>query len=165
MEAGGARVVIVDDGAASRRLLEVRLRALDCEVATAADGREALAAIQQEPPALVLLDLEMPRMPGMELLRALRREGSDVPVIVITAHRSIESVGGGVKEGAFDFIPKPFDPKHLELVVRKALDRARLVESNQLLRAALAARAPETIGEGPPIRRAAEMARKAAAAK
>jgi len=164
MESGGARVLIVDDDAASRRLLEVRLRALDCEVATAADGREALAAIQQEPPALVLLDLEMPRMPGMELLRALRREGSDVPVIVITAHRSIESVVEAMKEGAFDFIPKPFDPKHLELVVRKALDRARLVESNQLLRDALAARAPEIIGEGPAIRRAAEMARKAAAA-
>ena len=164
MESGGARVLIVDDDAASRRLLEVRLRALHCDVATAADGREALAAIQQEPPALLLLDLEMPRLAGMDLLRALRRDGIDVPAIVITALRSIETVVEAMKEGAFDFIPKPFDPKHLELVVRKALDRARLVESNQLLRDALAARAPEIIGESPAIRRAAEVARRAAAA-
>ncbi len=157
-------MLIVDDDAASRRLLEVRLRALGCDAATAADGREALAAIQHEAPALLLLDLEMPRMAGMDLLRALRKDGIDVPVIVITAHQSIETVVEAMKEGAFDFIPKPFDPQHLEVVVRKALDRTRLVESNQLLRDALAARAPDVIGQSAGIRRALEMARKAAAA-
>ncbi|HEX9898162.1 MAG TPA: response regulator, partial [Candidatus Methylomirabilis sp.] len=61
MDAAGARILIVDDDAASRRLLEVRLRRLDCDVVQAADGQAALAAIQQEVPALMLLDLEMPR--------------------------------------------------------------------------------------------------------
>ena len=163
MAVAGARVLVVDDDAASRRLLEVRLRAMGCEVSAAGDGREALAAVHQEPPALMMLDLQMPRMDGMELLRSLRRDGIDVPIIVVTAHGSIEAAVEAMKEGAYDFIPKPFDPKHLEIVVRKALERRQLVESNQLLRDTLAAQAEEIIGEGPRIRGAVEVARKTAA--
>ncbi|MEK6716256.1 MAG: sigma-54 dependent transcriptional regulator [candidate division NC10 bacterium] len=163
MDTAGARVLVVDDDAASRRLLEVRLRALQCEVATATDGQEALAAIQQEVPSLMLLDLQMPRMDGMELLRALRRDGIDLPVIVITAHGSIETAVEAIKEGAYDFLPKPFDPKHLEIVIRKALERRQLAESNQLLRETLAARSPDILGNSPLFQRAIEVARKVAA--
>ena len=158
----GARVLIVDDEATSRRLLEVRLRGMECEVGMAADGQEALSLIQQEVPALMLLDLQMPRMDGMELLRALRRDGIDLPTIVITAYGSIETAVEAMKEGAYDFLPKPFDPKHLEIVVRKALERRQLVESNRLLRDTLAARTPDILGESPSIRRAVELARKVA---
>ncbi len=161
-DSAGARVLIVDDDATSRRLLEVRLRAMECDLVMAADGHEALSVIQQEVPALMLLDLEMPRMGGMELLRALRREGIDLPTIVITAHGSIETAVEAMKEGAYDFLPKPFDPKHLEIVVRKALERRQLVESNRLLLDTLAARMPDIISESPVIRRAVEMARKVA---
>jgi DNA-binding NtrC family response regulator len=162
MDTAGARVLIVDDDAASRRLLEVRLRALECDIAQAVDGQEALAAIQQEVPALMLLDLQMPRVDGMDVLRTLRREGIDLPTIVITAHGSIQTAVEAMKEGAYDFLPKPFDPKHLEIVVRKALERRQLLESNQLLRDTLAARAPDILGDSPLNRRALEVARKAA---
>ncbi len=162
-DVSGARVLIVDDDAASRRLLDVRLRAMGCEVFTAGDGREALAAVQQEPPALMMLDLQMPRMDGMELLRTLRRDGIELPIIVITAHGSIETAVEAMKEGAYDFLPKPFDPKHLEIVVRKALERRQLIESNQLLRETLAADAQDIIGGSASVRRAVEMARKVAA--
>jgi len=162
MDTAGARVLIVDDDATSRRLLEVRLRALECDILQAADGQEALAAIQHEVPALMLLDLQMPRVDGMEVLRTLRRDGIDLPTIVITAHGSIQTAVEAMKEGAYDFLPKPFDPKHLEIVVRKALERRQLLESNQLLRDTLAARAPDIFGESPVIRRAIEVARKAA---
>ena len=162
MQPAGVRVLIVDDDATSRRLMEVRLVALGCEVAMARDGHEALGAIQQDVPALMLLDLQMPRMGGMELLRALRREGLDVPVIVITAHGSIETAVEAMREGAYDFLPKPFDPKHFEIVVRKALERRQLVESNQFLRETLAARAPDILGESPPTRQAIAVARKVA---
>jgi DNA-binding NtrC family response regulator len=128
----GARALVVDDDAASRRLLEVRLRALGCRVAAAADGQEALLEIRQQTPALILLDLQMPRMGGMELLRKLKREGIDVPVIVITAHGSIEAAVEAMKEGAYDFIPKPFDPRHLEIVVLKALERDGLKREVEL---------------------------------
>jgi DNA-binding NtrC family response regulator len=162
VDAIGARVLIVDDDAASRRLFEVRLRALGCETAMAADGQEALAAIQQELPALMLLDLEMPRMGGMDLLRTLRRDAVDLPVIVITAHGSIEAAVEAMREGAYDFLPKPFDPHHLEIVVRKALERRQLVQANRLLQASLDARIPQILGDSPTIRQAAELARKAA---
>jgi DNA-binding NtrC family response regulator len=162
MDTAGARVLIVDDDASSRRLLEVRMRALGCDVALAANGREAQEAIRQDVPALMLLDLEMPRMGGMELLRALRQEGLDVPSIVITAHGSIETAVEAMREGAYDFLPKPFDPKHLELVVRKALERRELLESNQLLRETLAARFPEILGTSQPIQRPIDVARKVA---
>ncbi|HWO42555.1 MAG TPA: response regulator, partial [Candidatus Eisenbacteria bacterium] len=79
-----ARVLVVDDDPASRDLLEVRLSALKCEVVMAADGREALSAIRRETPVLALVDLQMPGMDGMEVLRTLRRDGISLPVIVIT---------------------------------------------------------------------------------
>jgi DNA-binding NtrC family response regulator len=159
----GVVALIVDDDARARRLLEARLRAMGCDVATASDGREALAAIQQEMPAVMLLDLQMPRMDGMELLRTLRRSEIDLPTIVITAHSSIERAVEAMREGACDFLPKPFDPKHLEIVVRSALERRQLLDSNRLLRDRLAAHTPEIVGESPPIRHAVELARKAAA--
>jgi len=164
MDAVGARILIVDDDAASRRLLDVRLRALGCDTITAADGQEALATLRQELPALMLLDLQMPRMGGMEVLRALRRDALDLPVIVITAHGSVEAAVEAMREGAYDFLPKPFDPHHLEIVVRKALEHRGLVQTNRLLRDSLDARTSEILGDSPAIRQAIEVARKAAAA-
>ena len=159
-----ATVLVVDDDAAARRLLDVRLRALGCDVTMAPDGLEALAAVKREAPALMLLDLQMPRLGGLEVLRALRREAIDLPVVVITAHGSIETAVEAMREGAYDFLPKPFDPAHLEVVVRKVLERRRLLDANQLLRDTLAARAPSILGESPGMRAAIEVARKAAAA-
>ncbi len=165
METPGARVLIVDDDAASRELLEVRLRALKYEVAMAADGREALSAVRRETPALVLLDLQMPRMGGMELLRTLRRDGVDLPVIVITAHGSVESAVEAMKEGAYDFILKPFDPKHLEIVVRKALEREGLRREVEVLSEEADKRYHLVVGKSAKMNEAVETAKRAAASK
>jgi DNA-binding NtrC family response regulator len=164
MDTTGARVLIVDDDPSSRRLLDVRLRALGCETVAAADGQEGLALVQREVPAVMLLDLQMPRMGGLEVLRALRRDGLDIPIIVITAHGSIEAAVEAMKEGAYDFLPKPFDARHLDIVVRKALERRHLVEANRLLRDTLDSRTSEILGESRAIREATAVARKAAAA-
>jgi DNA-binding NtrC family response regulator len=165
MDTTGGRVLIVDDDAASRELLETRLGALNCVVAMAADGREALSAIRQETPALVLLDLQMPGMDGMEVLRTLRRDGIDLPVIVITAHGSIESAVAAMKEGAYDFILKPFDPKHLEIVVRKALERENLKREIALLTEEVDRRYHLLIGKSAMMKEAVETAKKAALSK
>jgi DNA-binding NtrC family response regulator len=162
MDTAGGRILIVDDDAASRRLLDIRLRALGYDTIMAADGQDALISLRQEPPTLMLLDLQMPRMGGMEVLRVLRREAADLPVIVITAHSSIEAAVEAMREGAYDFLPKPFDPHHLEIVVRKALEHRGLVQTNRLLRDSLDAHASEILGNSPAIRRAMEIARKAA---
>ena len=161
----GARVLVVDDDAASCRMLDVRLRALDCEVTTAADGQEALAAIKRQAPTLMLLDLRMPRLDGMELLRLLRRSGADFPVVVITAHGSIETAVEAMKEGAYDFIPKPFDARHLEIVVRKALEREALKRDVEFLAEESDKRYRLVVGESAAMKEAVEIARKAAASK
>ncbi len=158
-----ARVLIVDDDAASRRLLEVRLRALNCEVATAANGKEGLRALQKTLPALILLDLEMPQMGGMELLRTLRGDGIDLPVIVITSHSSIEKAVEAMREGAFDFIPKPLDANHLEIVVRKALERERLKRGTALLLEEADEQHQLVAGKSVKMSEAIETAKKAAA--
>jgi DNA-binding NtrC family response regulator len=161
----GARVLVVDDDAASRRMLEVRLRALGCEVAMAADGEEARAAIESQAPTVMLLDLRMPRLDGMELLRMLRKSGADFPVIVITAHGSVETAVDAMKEGAYDFIPKPFDPKHLEIVVRKALEREALKRDVEFLAEETDKRYRLVVGESAAMKEAVEIARKAADSK
>jgi DNA-binding NtrC family response regulator len=163
METTGARVLVVDDDAASRRLLEVRLRALECQATMAADGHEAMAAIKQQTPSLVLLDLQMPRMGGMELLRKLKQEEVDIPVIVITAHGSIEAAVEAMKEGAHDFLPKPFDPKHLEIVVRKALETQGLKRELELYSEEADKRYRLVLGKSPKMREAVDTAKKAAA--
>ena len=165
MDATGGRVLIVDDDAASRDLLETRLAALKCDVAMAADGREALVAIRRETPSLMLLDLQMPGMDGMEVLQALRRDRIDIPVIVITAHGSIESAVAAMKDGAYDFILKPFDPKHLEIVVRKALERENLKREVALLTEEVDKRYHLVVGKSPKMREAVETAKKAALSK
>jgi DNA-binding NtrC family response regulator len=165
MAATGTRVLIVDDDPASRRLLEVRLRPLECEVATAANGEQALSAVRKDLPDLVLLDLQMPRMGGIEVLRALRSEELNVPTIVITAHGSIETAVEAMKEGAYDFVTKPVDANHFDIVVRKALEREGLKRELELFSEDAEKRYRLVVGKSETIKRAVETARKAATSK
>jgi two-component system, NtrC family, response regulator AtoC len=165
MQTSGARVLIVDDDAASRRLLEVRLRPLECDVATAGNGEQALGAIRKDVPDLVLLDLQMPRMGGIAVLRALRKEEINVPVIVITAHGSIEAAVEAMREGAYDFITKPVDANHFDIVVRKALEREGLKRELELFSEDADKRYRLVIGQSAKMKEAVETARKAATSK
>jgi DNA-binding NtrC family response regulator len=157
------RVLVVDDDPASRRLLEVRLRPLECDAAAAVNGEQALSAIRQNPPDLVLLDLQMPRMGGIEVLRALRHEGINIPTIVITAHGSIETAVEAMKEGASDFITKPVDAKHFDIVVRKVLEREGLKRGLELLTEETDNRYRLIIGQSQKMAEAVETAQIAAA--
>ena len=165
MQTSGTRVLIVDDDPASRRLLEVRLRPLECDVATANNGEQALSAIRKDPPDLVLLDLQMPKMGGIDVLRALRKEGIDVPTIVITAHGSIETAVEAMKEGAHDFITKPVDGNHFDIVVRKALERVGLKRELELFSEDADKRYRLIIGKSEKMKAAVETAKKAATSK
>jgi two-component system, NtrC family, response regulator AtoC len=159
------RVLVVDDDAASRRLLEVRLRPLECDVATAGNGEQALTAIRKDVPDLMLLDLQMPRMGGIEVLRALRKDGINVPVIVITAHGSIETAVEAMKEGAYDFITKPIDANHFDIVVRKALEREGLKRELVLFSEDSDKRYRLVVGKSDKMNEAVETAKKAATSK
>ena len=156
------RVLIVDDDPASRRLLDVRLRPLECDVTTAANGEQALTAIRADQPDLVLLDLQMPRMGGMQVLRVLRKDRIDVPTIVITAHGSIETAVEAMKEGAYDFITKPIDANHFDIVVCKALERVGLKREVELFSEEADKRYRLIIGKSEKMKEAVDTARKAA---
>jgi len=159
----GARVLVVDDDAPARRLLQVRLRALGCEVALAGDGQEALSQIKKHEPVLMLLDLQMPRMGGIDVLRQLRSSRAAFPVVVITAHGSIESAVAAMKEGAYDFITKPLDANHFDIVVRKALESEALKRNWELLSAETDERHRLIVGRSKAMVDAVDIARKAAA--
>jgi two-component system response regulator AtoC len=114
------RVLIADDEINIRRVLEAILRRDGYDVVTAANGDEALAGMSRGV-STVITDLKMPGLDGMGLLRRLSVEYPDVPVIMITAHGSVENAVEAVKLGAFDYVEKPFDQEQIRQIVAKAL--------------------------------------------
>ncbi len=162
---GAARILVVDDDPDIVEVLGDRLVSQGHRVRAARDGVEAYGAIQEDPPDVVLLDLQMPRMGGLDLLRKLAAEGRDVTVVVITAVGTIERAVEAMKNGAYDFITKPFDPERVTMTVAKALERAGLKRTNQYLRSELSERAAEPIGASPAMREILETARRAAASR
>ena len=114
------RVLIADDELNIRRVLEAILRRDGYEVVTAANGNEALAGMSREVNT-VITDLKMPELDGMGLLKRLAVDFPDVPVVMITAHGSVESAVEAVKLGAFDYVEKPFDQEQIRQIVAKAL--------------------------------------------
>jgi two-component system response regulator AtoC len=128
------RVLVVDDEAKMQRVLEIMLRKMGHDVLLAADGQEALKLAQSVPIDLVMTDLRMPGMDGLALLTALREHGIEAPIIVLTAHGTVESAVTAMKKGAYDYILRPFDVEAVEIVIRRALALERVQRENQFLR-------------------------------
>jgi two-component system response regulator AtoC len=127
-------VLVVDDEPHMRRVLEIMLRKAGHSVFAAGNGREALEVLRDNQVDLVITDMRMPEMSGIELLTRLRQDGVEVPVIVITAHGSIESAVEAMKYGASDYILRPFDIDALELAIARVLNEAEVVRQNTFLR-------------------------------
>jgi DNA-binding NtrC family response regulator len=117
------RVLIVDDEKNVRLTLAQALEALELESDTAINGEEALAKLAETDFGLMLLDLKMPGMDGMKVLRRVRDLRPDIKVIIITAHGTIDSAVEAMKLGAVDFIQKPFAPKEIRGLVKRVMDR------------------------------------------
>jgi DNA-binding NtrC family response regulator len=139
------RVLVVDDEAPLRELLAGRLGELGMVVATAGDGDEALKVAAGEQFDLVLLDLKMPRRNGIQVLRALREEGYDAEVIVMTGHAEIDTAVEALRLKAFDYVPKPFRLPELEQIIERAAEHRRLRRENRLLRRAVSRREVEPV--------------------
>lgn len=122
------KILIVDDEKNIRMTISQALADMDVQTATAINGEEALAMMKDSDFGLVLLDLRMPGMDGMEVLERLRRDRPDIRVVIITAHGSIESAVDAMKLGAVDFIQKPFTPKEIRHLVSTVLRRDTLQE-------------------------------------
>jgi DNA-binding NtrC family response regulator len=124
-------LLVVDDELDMLQLLRRSLEPdLNCRVETALSGEEAIGILQEQPIDLVLADIKMPDMDGLELLGRIRREHPWLTVVLMTAHGCIELAVQAIKAGAYDFITKPFDHDALILTLTKALERCRLLREN-----------------------------------
>jgi CheY-like chemotaxis protein len=123
------RVLIVDDEKEVCGTLADVLRGMryqdSLEIETAADGQAGLDAVVRQLPDLVLLDLHMPRMGGLALLKRIHDVQPRLPIIVITASADTQMAAQALREGAVAYLPKPFDPRHVEMLAMTFLDTAR----------------------------------------
>ena len=117
------RILIVDDEPNVRLMFRTTLAAPGVEIAVAEDGEAALERLERLAFDLVLLDLKMPRMDGMETLRRLRERGDDTPVVIVTAHGDVPHAVEAMKLGAIDFLTKPLSPTALRKVAAEVLAR------------------------------------------
>ena len=129
------RILVIDDEAILRDAIAEALRRAGHEVDAFDSGRPAMERFARERYRLVITDLKMSGMDGMEVLEEARRLAEDVPVVLITAHGTVEGAVAAMKKGAYDYIIKPFDLEELEVLVERALERGRLAAENEVLRA------------------------------
>jgi DNA-binding NtrC family response regulator len=158
-------ILVADDDVDIRDILSETLSSLGSRVIAAANGQECLDKVDREAPELVLLDIEMPVKNGLEVLKELRQRGRDTTAIMITAYGTIERAVQVMREGAFDFITKPFDLDHVALTVEKALERERLKRGLERFTEEAGQRYRLIGGESPKMKLAIETARKAAPSK
>src|ERR1700730_16357247 len=128
------RVLIVEDEPAARNGLEQLLRSWGFIAESAADGRQALDKVTTFRPAIVITDLVMPGMDGLELLRALKEQGADVTTLLLTAQGTVETAVEAMKEGAYDYLTKPIDLQRLKILLDKIVERLQAVGEGKALR-------------------------------
>ena len=153
-----ARIFIVDDEPIVRESLGSWFSNGGYAVEVADSGKQALDRLGSTDADVFLLDVKMPGMDGIELQKRIREAKPDATVIIMTAYASVDTAVAAMKQGAYDYIIKPFDPDDLEHLVRNALERRRLVVENQELKARIDELSPfsEIIGESPSMRRVLE---------
>jgi two-component system response regulator HydG len=158
-------VLIVDDERSNLESLARIFEREDWGVALAESGGAALEIVRRDRPAVVVTDLMMPGMSGEELLRAVKAVAPEIEVVVMTAYGTVETAVAAMKEGAYDFITKPFKKAAVVKSVRQALEKASLVAENRALRArvaALSSSAGGLLGDAPSFRAALETLRQVA---
>jgi DNA-binding NtrC family response regulator len=142
-------ILIIEDKDSMRDMLKQTLEGEGYQVIPARDGSEGIKKLSDEQIGLVLTDLKLPKKDGFDVLRAVKRETPLLPVIVMTAFGTIETAVKAVKEGAYDFLTKPFDTDHLLVLIKRALDATRLAAENILLKEEFAEKLgmPKIIGK------------------
>jgi DNA-binding NtrC family response regulator len=141
------KILVVDDEEHMCWALERAMRQEGYQVFTATRGQQGLDLIREEAPSLMILDLKMPEMDGMEVLQRAKEIHPKLPVIILTAHGTIETAIEAMKIGAADFITKPFDLDELKIVIKKALMISQLVTEVSFLRSELTKRYGKIIGQ------------------
>jgi two-component system phosphate regulon sensor histidine kinase PhoR len=130
----GQRILVIDDERVMREGCSRICQSLGCEVVTAEEGSGGIQLLKEQEVDVLLLDMMMPGISGMEILEWIQEQAPDLVVIVITGYATVELAVEAMKKGAYDFISKPFTPDQLRLVLRRALERRRLQREAERLR-------------------------------
>ncbi|TLY24159.1 MAG: sigma-54-dependent Fis family transcriptional regulator [Nitrospirae bacterium] len=158
-----ATILLIED---NERMAQVLARHMEMEghaVVLVADGEKGIEEFRRQKVDLVLTDLKLPGKSGVEVLQAVKEENPMIPVVVMTAHGTIETAVKAVKEGAFDFLQKPVDPDHLLIIIGKALEARQLVTENLILKEELSqTKYAKMVGQSRALLEAQDKAKKVA---
>ena len=152
-------ILIVDDEASVRDSLYQWFKADGYRVDTADEANSALKKLQESPWDIILLDIKMPGMDGIELQHRIKQIDQNIVTIIITAYAAVDTAIQALKDGAFDYVTKPIDPDDLSRLIRNAIEKRRLVTENMQLRQQIAELLPpdEVVGESPAMKKVMEM--------
>ncbi|MDP1993281.1 MAG: response regulator, partial [Syntrophales bacterium] len=152
-------ILIVDDEASVRDSLYQWFKADGYRVDTADEANSALKKLQENPWDIILLDIKMPGMDGIELQHRIKQIDQNIVTIIITAYAAVDTAIQALKDGAFDYVTKPIDPDDLSRLIRNAVEKRRLVTENMQLRQQITELLPpdEVVGESPAMKNVMEM--------
>ncbi len=162
---GTEKILVVDDDKNICKSLTDRLNADGFETYQAYNGTEGLEIVNNNNIDLVLLDLMLPDIDGIQVINYLQKENSEIPIIILTGHGTIENAVEAMKKGAYDFLLKPGKPDHILLVVKKALERKNLKKVNELLLQEMADKYAMVIGKSKDMKKIMELVKKVAPSK
>ena len=131
-----ANILIVDDEQSFRQVLSIVFEKEGHAIRTAMNGRQALELLVDAPSDVIISDVRMPDMDGIELLRAVRESQPEIGVVLLTAFASVDTAREAFKLGADDFITKPFDVEELKLIISKTLEKQALIDENRAFKRA-----------------------------
>jgi two-component system nitrogen regulation response regulator NtrX len=155
------RILVIDDEAAIRESLRMILEYESYEFIGAVSGQEGLASIRRDTPDMVILDIKMPAMNGLETLAEIRKLDESLPVAMISGHGTVTDAMHATRLGAFDFIEKPFTSERVLVTVSKGLEIRALRQENRALKLAMESKY-EIVGDSPSLRTVLESVKRAA---
>ena len=161
------KILVVDDEQSLREVLSIMLKRAGYAVTSAADGEEAIEYLNKEIFDLVITDLRMPKVDGMEVLKAVKSASPETVVLVITAFATADSAVEAMKQGAYDYLTKPFQVDEVQLIIRNALEKRRLTTENILLKREMASQSSfaQLVGQSDAMQKVFDVVRKVADSK
>lgn len=161
------KILVVDDEQSLREVLSIMLKRAGYAVTSTTDGEEAVELLQKEIFDLVITDLRMPKVDGLEVLKAVKSTSPETVVLIITAFASADSAVEAMKQGAYDYLTKPFQVDEVQLIIRNALEKRRLTTENMLLKREMASQSSfaQLVGHSEAMQKVFEVVRKVADSK
>jgi two-component system response regulator PilR (NtrC family) len=161
------KILVVDDEKSLREVMSIMLKRAGYEVTEASDGEQAIGQVNKEIYDLVITDLRMPKADGMDVLKAVKSLSPDTVVLVVTAFGTADSAVEAMKQGAYDYLTKPFQVDEVQLIIRNALEKRRLSTENMLLKREIASQSSfaQIVGQSEAMQKVFDVVRKVADSK